>query len=90
MGADGADGAVDQPPHAIDAVRQQRGTDLPFAVVHLQAGKAIGKGLYGVDIKESNGRLYVIEVNDNPSIESGEDDCYPRVFEQIVSHLFAM
>jgi len=29
-------------------------------------------------------------VNDNPSIESGEDDCYPRVFEQIVSYLFTM
>ena len=63
------------PPHVI-----QLGID---------AGNAIGRGLYGVDIKNNNGDAYVIEVNDNPSIESGEDDCYPRVFETIISHLFA-
>jgi hypothetical protein len=28
-------------------------------------------------------------VNDNPSIESGEDDCYPLVFEQIIGHLLS-
>ena len=63
------------PPHVI-----QLGID---------AGNAIGRGLYGVDIKNNNGDAYVIEVNDNPSIESGEDDCYPHVFETIISHLFA-
>jgi glutathione synthase/RimK-type ligase-like ATP-grasp enzyme len=56
----------------------------------IEAANAIGRGLYGVDIKNANCDAYVIEVNDNPSIESGEDDCYPQVFEQIVSHLFAM
>ncbi len=56
----------------------------------IDAANAIGRGLYGVDIKNNNGDAYVIEVNDNPSIESGEDDCYPRVFEQIISTLFAM
>jgi glutathione synthase/RimK-type ligase-like ATP-grasp enzyme len=56
----------------------------------IDAANAIGKGLYGVDIKNNNGDAYVIEVNDNPSIESGEDDCYPCVFEQIVDHLFTM
>lgn len=55
----------------------------------IEAANAIGHGLYGVDIKNTNGDAYVIEVNDNPSIESGEDDCYPRVFEQIVEHLTA-
>jgi glutathione synthase/RimK-type ligase-like ATP-grasp enzyme len=54
----------------------------------IDAANAIGRGLYGVDIKNTNGDAYVIEVNDNPSIESGEDDCYPQVFEQIVTHLF--
>jgi hypothetical protein len=53
----------------------------------IQAGKAIGNGLYGVDIKESNGKLYVIEVNDNPSLESGEDAHYPDMFRRIVSYL---
>ncbi|MFA6332206.1 MAG: ATP-grasp domain-containing protein [Methanoregula sp.] len=63
--------------------------EVPPQVVRLgiDAANAIGKGLYGVDIKNTNGDAYVIEVNDNPSIESGEDDCYPRVFEQIVDHL---
>ena len=65
--------------------------DVPPHVLRLgiEAANAIGHGLYGVDIKNTNGDAYVIEVNDNPSIESGEDDCYPRVFEQIVDHLTA-
>ena len=64
---------------------------VPRHVIRLgiEAANAIGRGLYGVDIKNANGDAYVIEVNDNPSIESGEDDCYPEVFEQIVCHLFA-
>ncbi len=53
----------------------------------IEAGKAIGNGLYGVDIKESNGRLYVIEVNDNPSLEGGEDTHYPDMFRKIISYL---
>jgi len=53
----------------------------------LQAGRAIGNGLYGVDIKENNGNLYVIEVNDNPSLEGGEDTHYPDMYRRIVSHL---
>ena len=51
------------------------------------AGNAIGKGMYGVDIKESNGKLYVIEVNDNPSLEGGEDAHYPDMFRKIISYL---
>ena len=53
----------------------------------LEAGNAMGKGLYGVDIKESNGKLYVIEVNDNPSLEGGEDAHYPDMFAKIISYL---
>jgi len=55
----------------------------------IDAAGAIGNGLYGVDIKNNNGDACVIEVNDNPSLESGEDTCYPQIYEQIVSHLFA-
>lgn len=64
---------------------------VPPHVIRLgvDAANAIGRGLYGVDIKNNNGDAYVIEVNDNPSIESGEDDSYPHVFEQIITHLFA-
>ncbi|TCS40441.1 RimK family protein [Reinekea marinisedimentorum] len=42
----------------------------------LKACRIIGDGLYGVDIKSVNGKPYVIEVNDNPSLESGVEDAY--------------
>lgn len=50
--------------------------DAPPEVVRmaLKAANAIGQGLYGVDIKESDGRYYVMEVNDNPSIDAGVED----------------
>ncbi|MEE4361269.1 MAG: RimK family protein [Pseudomonadales bacterium] len=40
----------------------------------VRAANLIGRGLYGVDIKEAKGRFYVIEVNDNPSIDAGVED----------------
>ncbi len=40
----------------------------------LKATALIGKGLYGVDMKEVDGKFYVIEVNDNPNIDSGIED----------------
>lgn len=39
-----------------------------------RACEAIGDGLYGVDIKECDGKFYVIEVNDNPNIDRGVED----------------
>jgi glutathione synthase/RimK-type ligase-like ATP-grasp enzyme len=62
---------------------------VPPQVIELgkRAGNAIGKGMYGVDIKECNGKLYVIEVNDNPSLEGGEDAHYPDMFRKIISYL---
>ncbi|WP_415878525.1 RimK family protein [Methylomonas sp. TEB] len=42
----------------------------------LRATQPIGNGLYGVDVKEIKGKGYVIEVNDNPSIDSGVEDKY--------------
>jgi glutathione synthase/RimK-type ligase-like ATP-grasp enzyme len=53
----------------------------------IRAGKAIGGGLYGVDIKEKDEQVYVIEVNDNPSLESGEDEYYPFIYEKIINYL---
>ncbi|WP_114783070.1 RimK family protein [Botryobacter ruber] len=49
---------------------------VPFFVLHtaLKAANLIGNGLYGVDVKEINGKAYVIEVNDNPSIDAGCED----------------
>ncbi len=46
----------------------------PILELAIRVTKLIGDGLYGVDIKESNGQYYVIEVNDNPSIDAGIED----------------
>lgn len=44
----------------------------------LKAANLIGSSLYGVDLKEIDGKPYVIEINDNPSIESGVEDAVLR------------
>ena len=52
--------------------------ELPKVVLDaaLKACKTVGKGLYGVDVKEHQGRAYVLEVNDNPSIDHKVEDGY--------------
>ncbi len=42
----------------------------------MQATHIIGSGLYGVDIKQKGNHAYVIEVNDNPSIDHKVEDAY--------------
>ena len=42
--------------------------------VALRATKLIGDGLYGVDVKEVDGRFLVMEVNDNPNLDAGAED----------------
>jgi len=42
--------------------------------VALRAAKLIGDGLYGVDVKQSGQKFYVIEVNDNPNLDAGVED----------------
>jgi glutathione synthase/RimK-type ligase-like ATP-grasp enzyme len=42
----------------------------------LRATAPIGDGLYGVDLKQTDERAVVIEVNDNPSIDAGVEDAY--------------
>jgi len=52
--------------------------DAPPAVIDLavRASGLIGDGLYGVDIKEVDGRVLVMEVNDNPNIDAGTEDAF--------------
>jgi glutathione synthase/RimK-type ligase-like ATP-grasp enzyme len=50
----------DVPRHVVDAA--------------VKAANFIGDGLYGVDLKEVDGRCYVIEVNDNPNVDAGNED----------------
>ncbi|MCB1615802.1 MAG: RimK family protein [Pseudomonadales bacterium] len=57
----------------------------------LKAARMVGNGLYGVDIKQQDKQAYVIEVNDNPSIEHKVEDAYlgNELYMQIMSE-FAM
>lgn len=42
----------------------------------VKAANLIGNGLYGVDLKSKDNKAYVIEINDNPSIDSSVEDAY--------------
>ncbi|MFB4203819.1 Ribosomal protein S6--L-glutamate ligase [wastewater metagenome] len=71
--------------------------EAPQQVVHLavRAANLIGRGLYGVDVKQAGRRALVIEVNDNPNLDAGvEDAClgdtlYRRVLESFIRRLEA-
>ncbi len=40
----------------------------------LKSANLIGDGFYGVDIKQVDNRCYVIEINDNPNVDAGNED----------------
>lgn len=40
----------------------------------LRAANLIGDGFYGVDLKQANGAHYVMEINDNPNVDAGNED----------------
>lgn len=53
-----------------------------------QASAAIGNGFYGVDLKQVGDDFVVIEVNDNPTINAGdEDQKAPKLYERVVRYL---
>ena len=53
--------ALDQaPPELID--------------IAVRAAQPIGEGFYGVDLKETDHGIFVMEVNDNPNLEHGIED----------------
>jgi glutathione synthase/RimK-type ligase-like ATP-grasp enzyme len=66
--------------------------DIPENVmkVAVKAASLMGDGLYGVDLKAVNGDVYVIEVNDNPSIDNGVEDLVLKdeLYNQIIRSLF--
>lgn len=61
----------------------------------LRATGSIGNGLYGVDIKQVGSRFYVMEVNDNPNIDTGVEDLilkdalYDRIMEVFLNRIEA-
>jgi glutathione synthase/RimK-type ligase-like ATP-grasp enzyme len=58
-----------------------------------RAGSIVGKGLYGIDIKWIRQRPYVIEVNDNPSLDFGVEDAvlgaelYQRIIDFMIRQM---
>ncbi|UXP31315.1 GNAT family N-acetyltransferase [Reichenbachiella agarivorans] len=69
--------------------------DVPPKVIKtaLKAASLMGDGLYGVDLKMVNGKVYVIEVNDNPNIDVGcedlimGDELYDRLIHSILTRI---
>ena len=53
----------------------------------LKAANLIGDGFYGVDLKEVGNQPYIIEVNDNPSIDNGYEDAVLKgaLYREIMS-----
>lgn len=72
--------------------------EAPPAVVDLavRAAGLIGSGLYGVDLKETEKGVLVIEVNDNPNIDHGVEDqvggegVYRRVLQEFMRRVDAL
>jgi glutathione synthase/RimK-type ligase-like ATP-grasp enzyme len=59
----------------------------------LKATSLIGKGLYGVDLKQIDGNCFIIEINDNPNIDFGVEDAilgdelYGKILREFVIRL---
>ena len=72
--------------------------DVPSQVVRtaLRAANLIGDGLYGVDLKQKGRDCYVIEINDNPSIDAGvedtvlKDDLYLKIMQVFLERIEKM
>lgn len=66
-----ADGRYDEGHFRTMAIE-----DAPASVVNLgvRAARLMGNGLYGVDLKQTNDGVFVIEVNDNPNLDAGIED----------------
>lgn len=66
--------------------------DVPKKVINLalKATKIMGDGFYGVDLKEVDGEVYLIEINDNPSIDSGWEDkvLKDELYNKIISYFY--
>lgn len=61
--------------------------------IALKAANLIGDGFYGVDVKQHGNDFQVMEVNDNPSIDSGvedqvlRDELYRRVMQVFLTRI---
>jgi glutathione synthase/RimK-type ligase-like ATP-grasp enzyme len=65
--------------------------DVPKEVLKfaIKATKPIGNSLYGVDLKQlKDGRIVLIEVNDNPNLDHGVEDAFlgDELYKKILEH----
>lgn len=69
--------------------------DAPQDVIKaaLKAANLIGNGLYGVDVKQTDRGVFIMEVNDNPNVDSGVEDAalgdklYRSIIEEFIRRL---
>lgn len=80
--------------HAADGVSEGEDEAVPVEnapkkviQLALRAARAIGDGLYGVDLKQVGDKLYIMEVNDNPNIEAGVEDrvLKDKLYDEIIN-----
>jgi glutathione synthase/RimK-type ligase-like ATP-grasp enzyme len=72
--------------------------EAPAAVIEtaVKAASLIGDGLYGVDLKQLDDGVVVIEINDNPNIDAGVEDAvlgpalYKHIMEGFVKRIEAI
>jgi glutathione synthase/RimK-type ligase-like ATP-grasp enzyme len=67
----GADGSAREGSHRTFDLSQAPPEVIDIAV---RAAKPIGQGFYGVDLKQTDRGIVVMEVNDNPNLEHGVED----------------
>ncbi len=72
-----------------DTIAVQRESISPeLKEICITLSKCVGKGLYGLDVKEIDNGYKVIEINDNPSIYEGYEDAIDKdIYEKIITAL---
>lgn len=86
---------VDDGTHKEGGFKPFAMQDVPKKVINaaLKAAKPIGRGLYGVDLKQTEKGVVVIEVNDNPNIddtvENGAigDELYRIILKEFIRRI---
>jgi len=55
----------------------------------IKAARLIGDGFYGVDLKQTEAGIFVIEINDNPNLDLGAEDkaLGDEVYRRLLGHL---
>jgi glutathione synthase/RimK-type ligase-like ATP-grasp enzyme len=69
--------------------------DVPKKVIEVatRAACLMGQGLYGVDLKETEKGVVVIEVNDNPNLDGGvedkvlKDELYTQILKEFIRRI---